>query len=269
MSAGGDSSPLFLLTDNGSIRASSALALRSAAEELATRTGQQEQLGGIPALRLRDHLLSGEVQDGRRVVILPYFLAKGGAIAQLLDKALAEICKERPSLVVHTAPFLFEETGPDQEILARACAARIEELMEPTDTTPPSIILVDHGSPYPIAAQIRNFVAGQVQAFLHDRARCVLPASMERREGTQYDFTAPLLADALRRPELHSNPLILCYFFLLPGRHAGEGGDVADIIAAARQEFPDLDIRATRLLGDHPLILEALTKRIHTACRNG
>lgn len=279
--SGGELPPLYLLTDNGSIRAASALALRETATRLSALTGQQveaaslahcdkidpTELGNTPALRLADHLLAEDLPDARPIVILPFFLATGGAIVRLLHKALAEIRDKRPQLQIRIAPFLFDEDGTHQEILALACKDRIEEQLNANDEAiHPNVILVDHGSPFPVAAQVRNFVAGQIQAFLHHKVRSVIPASMERREGTQYDFTAPTLSDVLQRPHIQQHPVILSYFFLLPGRHAGAGGDIAEILDEARQQFPNLSLRTTGLLGDHPLILNALAKRINSTC---
>ncbi len=279
MTAAGGENPLFLLTDNGSIRAASALALRSVAADLSRRTRQQvepaslahanrippEDLDGSPAPLLKEWLLSPALPASRPIVILPFFLANRGAIVRLVEKAIREVRAERPRLSVQIAPFLFEEDGPEQGVLARAAADRVREKIHPADGTPPNVVFVDHGSPLPAAAQVRNFVAGQVQALLGPEVRSVIPASMERREGRPYDFADPLLAEVLRRPVLRDRPVILSLFFLLPGRHAGENGDVAGICTAAHREIPSLAIRPTGLLGDHPLLLDALAKRVKDA----
>ncbi|MBC2600875.1 sirohydrochlorin chelatase [Puniceicoccus vermicola] len=283
MIAGGAKAPLFLLTDNGSIRPASALALRAAAEDLSNRTGQTvmpaslahchripaEELGGTPARRLKETLLDPSLPEERPVFIIPFFLANRGAIVRLVEQAIAETREERPQLSVELLPYLFEEDGAEQEILARAGTVRVREQIRPSDTQKPTVVLVDHGSPYPGAAQVRNFVAGQVQAFLHDEVHTVIPASMERRDGDEYAFTDPLLEEVLRRPHLSQRPLILLMFFLLPGRHAGHGGDVAEICEEAIEESPSLEIRTTELLGDHPILLEALAKRVIGALGNG
>lgn len=277
-----EEAPLFLLVDNGSVRPAATLALRSIANGLSKTTGfevrpaslahsnriPREDLEGEPAERLIDHLLSPDLAEDRSVVILPFFLGNRGAIVRMVEKTVAQALSDRPSLKISMAPFLFEEDGEDQDVLARAAASRILDLVNQT-TVPPNVILVDHGSPYPLAAQVRNFVAGQVQALVRDRVRSVIPASMERREGSQYQFTEPLLSEVLLRPRLHDRPVILSFFFLLPGRHAGEGGDVAEICAEARQKVPSLEILPTALLGDHPIVVEALEKRIRNAASNG
>jgi sirohydrochlorin ferrochelatase len=52
--------------------------------------------------------------------------------------------------------------------------------------------------------------------------------------------------------------------FLSPGRHAGEGGDIARICAAASQRL-GRRITPTRLVGEHPDIVAILESRVHQA----
>lgn len=269
--------PVFLLTDNGSIRPASVLALREAAADLARRTGETVEpvslahcdridptdLGGAPALTLLDRLTRPEEPSRRSFVILPFFLGNRGAIVRMVEAEIEKARAKRPAVSVRLAPFLFEEDGPKQEVLALAAADRIRERIAADSTARPVVVLVDHGSPVPVAARVRNFVAGQVQALLREEVHCVIPASMERREGERYAFSDPLLEEVLRRPSLRDRPVILSLFFLLPGRHAGEGGDVATIRDGAVAEVgPSLRISTTGLLGDHPLVREALCRRI-------
>lgn len=271
--------PVFLLTDNGSIRPTSALALRAAAADLARRTGKTVEpvslahcdridpadLDGIPARTLLNRLTEPEEPSRRPFVILPFFLGNRGAIVRMVEDEIEKARVESPAISVRLAPFLFAEDGPKQEILALAAADRIRERIGADSTARPVVVLVDHGSPVPVAARVRNFVAGQVQAILRDEIHCVVPASMERREGERYAFSDPLLEEVLRRPALRDRPVILSLFFLLPGRHAGEGGDVASIRDEAVAEIgPSLRVSTTGLLGDHPLVREALCERIKT-----
>ncbi len=269
--------PVFLLTDNGSIRPASVLALREAAADLARRTGETVEpvslahcdridptdLGGTPALTLLDRLTRPEEPSRRSFVILPFFLGNRGAIVRMVEAEIEKARAKRPAVSVRLAPFLFEEDGPKQEVLALAAADRIRERIAADSPARPVVVLVDHGSPVPVAARVRNFVAGQVQALLREEVHRVIPASMERREGERYAFSDPLLEEVLRRPSLRDRPVILSLFFLLPGRHAGEGGDVATIRDGAVAEVgPSLRISTTGLLGDHPLVREALCRRI-------
>ncbi|MFP4358744.1 MAG: sirohydrochlorin chelatase [Puniceicoccaceae bacterium] len=273
-----DDEPVFLLTDNGSVRPASALALREAAADLARRTGETVEavslahcdridpadLGGTPAPTLLDRLTGPEQHSRRPFVVLPFFLGNRGAIVRMVEARIEKARSIRPAVSVRLAPFLFEEDGPEQEVLALAAADRIRDRIAEGSLARPVVVLVDHGSPVPVAARVRNFVAGQVQAILRDEVHCVIPASMERRAGGRYAFSDPLLEEVLRRPALRERPVVLSLFFLLPGRHAGEGGDVAAIRdeAVAEAGPPTLRISTTGLLGDHPLVREALCRRI-------
>jgi hypothetical protein len=50
--------------------------------------------------------------------------------------------------------------------------------------------------------------------------------------------------------------------FISPGRHAGDGGDIARIAAVAMSRNPRLRVAITRLVGDHPLLIEILRDRL-------
>jgi hypothetical protein len=56
---------------------------------------------------------------------------------------------------------------------------------------------------------------------------------------------------------------------LLPGRHAGPGGDIATIIRRARAGNPKLRAVRTKLLGDHPGMVAILADRFNAAMRRG
>jgi hypothetical protein len=51
-------------------------------------------------------------------------------------------------------------------------------------------------------------------------------------------------------------------FFLLPGRHAGDGGDVAQIGEALVERGAFAQVARTVLLGGHPILLEILADRL-------
>ena len=54
-------------------------------------------------------------------------------------------------------------------------------------------------------------------------AGAVEASSMERREGTEYDFNEPLLENLLGS-EGFEKDVVLSMLFISPGRHAGPGG---------------------------------------------
>ena len=91
----------------------------------------------------------------------------------------------------------------------------------------------------------------------------VAACSMERRPGAAYAFNEPLLETLLARPPWNFGPVIVAQLFLLPGRHAGPGGDVEAICRRARQKASALRTRRTRLLGGHPALIEILADRFN------
>ena len=120
------------------------------------------------------------------------------------------------------------------------------------------LALVDHGTPAPEVNALRNAVARDLADLL---GRQVLACSMERREDSLYDFNEPLLERVDAVPGFSGGRLLAVMFFLLPGRHAGAGGDVAqiceDLVARGAYEA----IECSPLLGQHPLLVEMLADR--------
>ena len=55
--------------------------------------------------------------------------------------------------------------------------------------------------------------------------------------------------------------VIIAQLFLLEGRHAGDDGDIATICRQAEEASPRLHCHRTRLLGEHPLLLDILQDR--------
>jgi hypothetical protein len=123
------------------------------------------------------------------------------------------------------------------------------------------VILVDHGSPVEAVTAVRNDLARQLAGLLGSRVGTVAPASMERRPGKEYDFCAPLLADLLSTPPWNSGRTIVAMQFLLPGRHAGPEGDVAKICTAAEAATSGLKTKMTKLVAEHPLLVDILADR--------
>ena len=89
---------------------------------------------------------------------------------------------------------------------------------------------------------------------------------MERRDGAEYDFCDPLLARLLDTPPWNASRVIVAMQFLLPGRHAGPDGDVAQICRQAEAAHPGLKTQPTaHSVGAHPLLLEILADRWRAA----
>jgi hypothetical protein len=59
-----------------------------------------------------------------------------------------------------------------------------------------------------------------------------------------------------------ATPIILSMLFLSPGRHAGPGGDIADICSAVERDHPGFRIHPSALVGGHPRLLAILAARV-------
>ena len=79
--------------------------------------------------------------------------------------------------------------------------------------------------------------------------------------------TSPLTPTptALRQAPFDEGDVIVAMAFLQPGRHAGEGGDVAQIIERALAGSPGLRVHLTPLLASQPLVHEVLRDRVRAA----
>jgi len=123
------------------------------------------------------------------------------------------------------------------------------------------VAMVDHGTPLPEVNQVREEVGGKVVELLGETVSGFSTCAMERRPGKEYDFNDPLLEDLLKGWFADGvREVVLSQFFLLPGRHAGPGGDLAQIC----QPLTDQGMKIIRAenLGAHPLIMEILEDRI-------
>ncbi|MGF1450795.1 MAG: cobalamin biosynthesis protein CbiX, partial [Opitutales bacterium] len=129
----------------------------------------------------------------------------------------------------------------------------------------PPVVTVDHGTPIRPVAEVRNFIGAQLRRLLGDQVSAFAVASMERRDGPEYDFNEPLLVRVLRRPPFCDGQTIVSMMFLNPGRHAGPGGDVATICEEARNFAPNLRPYMTELVAEHPLLLSILKDRYKQA----
>ena len=110
--------------------------------------------------------------------------------------------------------------------------------------------------------------ARELAGLLDDRVTSVRACSMERRPGPEYDFNEPLLERVLGQPDFDC-AVIVSMLFLQPGRHAGPGGDVAEICEAAKRTVPGLSTHMTDLVGAHPDLLAILEERLRSVLEAG
>jgi len=221
----------------------------------------------------------------REFVIVPFFIGPSRAVTRALPKLIDTLRGEFPHLRVRIAPVL-HAAGDDT--LARILADRVHRLLSEigkAENTPVlsgetetggrvRVALVDHGSPAREVTAVRDEVAAQLAVLLSGDTRVaeVAACSMERRPGADYAFNEPLLETQLAREQWRDSaggpPLIIvAQLFLLPGRHAGPSGDIAQICArvagAAGVDAVLASVRTvqTEPLATHPLIVELLAQR--------
>jgi len=271
--------PLTLLVDNGSLEPAATVALRELAAKLSIRLGSTvepvsllhssgidpENLGGTPAEILGPALELRLAAGRNEFVLLPLFFGPSRALTEYLPENLARLRTKHPELRVQLAPPL-HAAGDARlaQILADNVLSRASSLPQ-NARDQIRVALVDHGSPVAEVTAVRNELARQLAAWLGSRVAAVAPCSMERRPEPAYDFNQPLLAELLDTPPWSAGRVIVALQFLLPGRHAGPAGDVAQICQQAEAAHPGLRTELTGLVGAHPLLLEILADRWRAA----
>jgi sirohydrochlorin ferrochelatase len=280
--------PLTLLVDNGSLEPAATLALRELAAQLTRRLGQivepvsllhssgidPELLDGQPAEILFPALEKRLAAGRNEFVILPLFFGPSQALTVYLPENLARLRAKFPSARFRLAPPLHDaRDGRLARALADRVLAELDAATRGTDSPASKepaastvrVALVDHGSPVAAVTAVRDDLARQLTRLLGSRVAAVAPCSMERRPEPAYDFNEPLLEGLLATPPWSESVVIVAMQFLLPGRHAGPAGDVAEICRQAKAAHPRLRTRMTGLLGSHPLVLEILADRSRSA----
>lgn len=268
-------SKIFLI-DNGSLRPQATLALRSLAQKLSARLELKvepvsllhshkipaEKIGGVPATIVRRRLRECIAAGDRHFIMLPLFLGPSLAIRDYLPELIEEAQATAPDLQVETAQTLAgaDTSAPDPR-LAEMLADHVRKLIEIQKLDAPTVALVDHGTPFQPVNEVRNAVAGQLGDLLGPEVKQVIASSMERRDGDAYAFNEPLLEN-LGTVENRSANCVAAMFFLLPGRHAGEGGDVAEICDGLIESGAFESVNVTPLLAEHPKLLEILSDRV-------
>lgn len=271
-----DSRRAIFLVDNGSLRPQATHSLRRVAARLSEACGEPvqaasllhsykipaEELGGEPAITLGPAAERAASRGAKEIVVIPFFFGPSRALTDYLPRRLGEMQARFPGVGVTVAPPLVDEQAPVDLRLARILADHVRDCA-PADA-PFNVVLVDHGSPAPEVTAVRNRLAGQLSVLLAGEATGVMPASMERRDGEEYRFNEPLLEHALESEALVGSDVVLALLFLSPGRHAGEGGDIDNICAAAKRR-PGRRIVSTALVGEHPDIVAILASRVAQA----
>lgn len=272
----GGGKPIHLLVDNGSLRPEATLSLRRLSAELGRETGvavhpvsllhasrvSPSELGGQPAATFEPFLRRMIEQGQRHFRVVPLFFGPSRALTELIPEKVGEMRREAGDLRVEVTPCLCPGDAESDQFIATLLADAVRKTIQEHSLTQPRVALVDHGSPIGPVTQVRNRLAAVLADQLGECVAAVSPCSMERRDGPAYAFNEPLLENLLRQPDWRDGPIVVAMLFLQPGRHAGEGGDVAMICTDAEAEHPKLKTFRTPLVGEHPGLLAVLVQRL-------
>lgn len=256
------------LVDNGSLRIESWRNLCAVAAGVSSRTGIQVEPASVlhssridsslippdvPKPKTWEQAVKAALKEGEREFwTLPFFFGPTSAITEYLPRREAALRGRFGEFSVRYGPFLAEEAPGLERSLVDLLANRVEEILTARGLRRPPVILVDHGSPRREVTAVRDRLATALRFRLGDSVEYVRAASMERRPGAEFAFNEPLLEKILCGPPCLSGDVVVALLFLSPGRHAGTGGDIASICAAAEASRLGLRIHRTALLGDHP-----------------
>jgi sirohydrochlorin ferrochelatase len=267
------------LFDNGSFRADSTRALRRLAGRLAGRLGHPvravsllhstrvpaSELDGEPARLLEPALDAWFTERPRgRALLSPLFFGPSGALTEYVPERLASLRARHPGGRAELAEAL---VVPDEEPveLVAILADRVRATMAGRGWTRPRVVLCDHGTPQRAVTEVRDRLARALTEALGGEVAALAAASMERREGDEFAFNEPLLATRLTTSPFDAGEVVVALQFLSPGRHAGPGGDVAAICAAAEAARPGLRTAMTEPIADDPRLVEVLARRAEAA----
>ena len=268
-------SPCILLVDNGSYRPESTLSLRRIAAEVTEYSGHKvnavsllhstkvdaEKLGGTPAEIFEPYVKRKYDEGVREFVILPLFFGHTAAIYEYLPQRVIAMKEKRADMNVRISPCMVDLTDTKDTLVADVLAQLVRDKIQSEGLENPAVTLVDHGTPRIAVNQVRNHLAEQLKVILKEDASVVEASSMERREEEEYAFNEPLLENILGSEGFEKN-VILSMLFISPGRHAGPGGDIAEICEEAEKENEELKTYMSDLFATHKDIIPLLAKRL-------
>ena len=254
-----------LLVDNGSTRPLATLQLRQIAKDLSERVGQTihpvslqhaDAIGVLNGLAVDTFVLFLDrylAQGERHFIVLPLFFGPSRALSSFIPKKVEELRNQYGDFICDIAPVLYPlPVGEVRliEILLQ-CAKQMADQIPSRQA-----VLVDHGSSVSQVTAVRQHIAGQLQDRLDGWQ--LGQAAMEGDKS--FGDKTNTLADWLKNPP--AAQILVLMLFLLPGRHAGPGGDVEMICAKAKKNNADLKIMISPLIGEHELISEILQSRL-------
>lgn len=269
-----DQLPCTLLVDNGSYRPQSTLSLRRIAAGVTETVGHHinpvsllhstkakpEDLNGIPAEIFEPFLKKKREEGINSFMVLPLFFGHSAAIYEYIPQRVMEMQKTWPELQVRCAPCMVDVTQPDDTLVAEVLADLVRKKRDEEGLVNPAVTLVDHGTPRKFVNDVRNFLGIQLQELLQEDFGAVEVSSMERREEEEYAYNEPLLENLLGSSGFEKE-VILSMLFISPGRHAGPGGDIAEICENEEKAKPGLKTFMSDLFATHDAVVPLLAER--------
>jgi len=247
-----------LLTDNGSLQPAATLRLRALADKISRILGRPVTpvsvlhsdkidpalLNGTPAATFEPYARQRHAEGVGELDILPLFIGPSLALTEFLPERAQAL-----GVRLNMLPTLWSPGNED------ALVELLLDHLKATGWTPGSgtVLLCDHGSPIREVTAAREDLAARLRQKLSLNTEALLGCAMERRAGPEYAFNEPMLADAIARAQ---GKVVVLMLFILPGRHAGPGGDVATLCA---QHAPaNVTWQLSPLLGEHPQLATIL-----------
>ncbi|MES9970258.1 MAG: CbiX/SirB N-terminal domain-containing protein [Candidatus Thiodiazotropha sp.] len=271
--------PKILLVDNGSVQPQATLNLRRLATELGKSSGQDihpvslqhadriadDQLDGSPA-QLMESFLSTQLNLGTRdFLVIPLFFGVSRALTSFIPGLVESLQSKHGVFKLQIGDVLYPLPQGEPR-LAHILKEQLDPLI--SGVPHPRVILVDHGSPLREVTEVRLRIAAELRNLLPPQTH-FLEAVMERREGSEYDFNGDRLEQVLEAEaqQDQQTPIAVSLLFLFPGRHAGQGGDIATICSDTEGRYPGLKIGISPLVGEHPQLLAILKDRLDSGLR--
>lgn len=263
-----------MLVDNGSIKPAATLMLRELAENLSRKSKYKihavslrhadcinsDQLEGKSAHTFVP-FLTQKLQSGKhKFILLPLFFSESSAVTSFVPEQIKLLEAQFGEIHLTIADVVYPLPEGDSRlvtILFDYIQQRIKSISDKQN-----IVLVDHGSPSPKVTAVRQHIAAALQQQIDDIV--IEQAVMER--GTEYDFNGPLLESWLTEKAIKGEKnAIIALMFFLPGKHAGEAGDIEKICERIKKQYPEFNIHIAPLIAEHAELIEILFSRLKVA----
>jgi len=267
--------PVIILTDNGSVRENATRQLRTLSKTLSEKTGYlihpvslkhadripAEKLDGKPAQIFQTFMRKKLSEGESDFILLPIFFGESKALTSFVSEEVNSLKQDFGHFKFEVADVIYPLPSGEL-LLTQIIYEHIQFTIKQNSLPMKNLVLVDHGSPSPRVTEVRKHLANTIQKELPDG--CFLEqAVMERRVDKKYDFNGDLLKDwILKKVKEGETSVVVILMFFLPGRHAGEGGDIVEICNSVMDEHPGFKICISPLITEHPAFISILEKRL-------